>query len=53
LGAPLWDVTRVLSRFGTDVPVVGVTQAGELARLGGSTLVMGHTAVISAVIAAP
>lgn len=53
LGAPLWDVTRVLSRFGTDVPVVGVTQAGELARLGGSTLVMGHTAVISAVVAAP
>lgn len=52
LGAPLWDVTRVLSRFGPDVPVVGVTGAGELARLGGSTLVMGHTAVVAALVAA-
>jgi len=52
LGAPLWDVTRVLSRFGPDVPVVGVTGAGELARLGNSTLVMGHTAVIAALLPA-
>lgn len=52
LGAPLWDVTRVLSRFGPDVPVVGVAGAGELARLGGSTLVMGHTAVVAAVLPA-
>jgi len=51
LGAPLWDVTRVLSRFGPDVPVVGAAVAGELARLGASTLVMGHTVVIGAVVA--
>jgi small ligand-binding sensory domain FIST len=52
LGAPLWDITRVLSRFGPDVPVVGITGAGELARLGGSTLVMGHTAVVAALVSA-
>ena len=51
LGAPLWDVTRVLSRFGPDVPVVGAAVAGELARLGATTLVMGHTVVIGAVVA--
>ncbi len=50
MGAPLWDVTRVLSRFGPDVPVVGTHTAGELARLSGSTLVMGHTVVIAAVV---
>ncbi len=50
LGAPLWDVTRILSRFGPDVPVVGVAGAGELARLGGSTHVMGHTVVVVAVV---
>lgn len=51
LGAPLWDVTRVLSRFGPDTPVVGCSAAGELARLGGKTLVLGHTVVVTAVIA--
>ena len=42
----------MLSRFGPDVPVVGITGAGELARLGGSTLVMGHTAVVAALVSA-
>ena len=50
LGAPLWDVTRVLSRFGPEVPVVGAAVAGELARLSGTTLVMGHTVVIAALV---
>ncbi len=50
LGAPLWDVTRVLSRFGPDVPVVGCSGAGELARVGGATLVMGHTVVVTAIV---
>lgn len=50
LGAPLWDVTRVLSRFGPDTPVVGVACAGEIVRLGGSTHVMGHTVVVAAVM---
>ncbi len=50
LGAPLWDVTRVLSRFGPDVPVVGGAGAGELAHIAGRTLVMGHTVVVSAIV---
>ncbi len=50
LGATLWDVTRVLSRFGPDVPVVGCSGAGELANLGGRTVVMGHTVVVNAIV---
>ena len=49
-GAPLWDVTRVLSRFGPDVPVVGCTGGAEVSTCGGKTHVFAQTAVISAVV---
>ncbi len=49
-GAPLWDVTRVLSRFGPDVPVVGCTAGAEVATCGGKTHAFAQTAVITALI---
>lgn len=49
-GAPLWDVTRVLSRFGPGVPVVGCTGGAELATCGGKTQMFAQTAVISALV---
>jgi small ligand-binding sensory domain FIST len=49
-GAPLWDVTRVLSRFGPDVPVVGVSGGAEIATCGGRAHVFTHSAVITALV---
>lgn len=50
LGAPLWDVTRILLRFGPEVSVVGGSAAGEIAWLGDRTVVMGHSVVVSAIL---
>lgn len=49
-GAPLWDVTRVLSRFGPDVPVVGCSGGAEIATCGGKAHVFAQSAVITALI---
>lgn len=49
-GAPLWDVTRVLSRFGPDIPVVGSSGGAEVATCGAHAYVFGHAAVIAALL---
>lgn len=52
LGAPLWDVTRVLSRFGPDVPVVGCTTHGELVARGGVATALSESVVVAALLPA-
>lgn len=49
-GAPLWDVTRVLSRFGPDVPVVGSSGGAEIATCGARSHVFSQSAVITALV---
>jgi small ligand-binding sensory domain FIST len=51
-GAPLWDVTRVLSRFGPDVPVVGCSSRIEVATFGRQTLAFSQSVVVAAVLPA-
>jgi small ligand-binding sensory domain FIST len=49
-GAPLWDVTRLLSRFGSDIPVVGCSTHLELATFGRRTLAFSQSVVVAAVL---
>jgi small ligand-binding sensory domain FIST len=49
-GAPLWDVTRVLSRFGHDAPVVGCTSRLEIARLGRRAVALSQSVVVAALL---
>lgn len=49
-GAPLWDVTRVLSRFGPDIPVVGGTAGAEIATCGARAHVFSQSAIITALV---
>ncbi|MBM4282483.1 MAG: hypothetical protein FJ137_17600 [Deltaproteobacteria bacterium] len=51
-GAPLWDVTRLLSRFGSDIPVVGCSTRMELATFGRQTLAFSQSVVVAAVLPA-
>lgn len=51
-GVPLWDVTRVLSRFGPDVPVVGCSSRLEVATFGRQTLAFSQSVVVAAVLPA-
>jgi small ligand-binding sensory domain FIST len=52
LGAPLWDVTRVLSRFGPDIPVVGCTGRFEVAPRGAGLAALSHSLVVAALLPA-
>jgi small ligand-binding sensory domain FIST len=51
-GAPLWDVTRVLSRFGPDIPVVGCSTRMETATFGRQTLAFYQSVIVAAVLPA-
>ena len=50
LGTALWDVTRVLSRFGPDVPVVGCSGSGEIATVGASTHIFNQSVAVAAIV---
>jgi small ligand-binding sensory domain FIST len=51
-GAPLWDVTRILSRFGPDIPVVGCSTRMEVATFARQTLAFSQSVVVAAVLPA-